>query len=216
MDPRQQIADQEDALQAMMDGRLAGLWTVMPAIVVSSNGNLATVRATIPRTVTLEAGGTQDQAISVLSDCPIQWPQGGGCVLTFPLAPGDEVLVVFAARDIGGWWQTGAVAKGTTSRMHDLSDAFVIPGIRSRPRAISGVSGLGAQLRSEDGATSVTLNPTAQTVTAVAPGGAAIFGNLTVTGTIIAQGDVIGAGISLNTHTHSGVQGGSGSSGPPI
>lgn len=44
----------------------------------------------------------------------------------------------------------------------------------------------------------------------------AIKGNVTVSGSITAQGDVIGDGTSLHTHTHSGVQPGSGTSGAPV
>jgi hypothetical protein len=40
-------------------------------------------------------------------------------------------------------------------------------------------------------------------------------GNITVTGTVTASVDVVGGGKSLKTHTHSGVQTGGGTSGPP-
>lgn len=42
-----------------------------------------------------------------------------------------------------------------------------------------------------------------------------IVGDVTVTGQITASGDVIGAGISLDTHVHSGVQGGPSNTGGP-
>jgi phage baseplate assembly protein V len=43
----------------------------------------------------------------------------------------------------------------------------------------------------------------------------AISGNLTVGGAVVATGNVTGAGKSLATHTHTNVQSGSGTSGPP-
>lgn len=46
-------------------------------------------------------------------------------------------------------------------------------------------------------------------------GDVAIEGALTVTETIVAQGNVTGDGVSLKNHTHGGVQGGGGNSGPP-
>lgn len=49
----------------------------------------------------------------------------------------------------------------------------------------------------------------------VSANGVAITGKLTVSDTIVAQGDVTGKGISLATHTHSGVKAGSDSSGKP-
>lgn len=54
-----------------------------------------------------------------------------------------------------------------------------------------------------------------------APGGltvigdVAIQGDVSVAGTVDATGDVTGAGISLETHVHTGVQSGGGLSGPP-
>lgn len=41
-------------------------------------------------------------------------------------------------------------------------------------------------------------------------------GDINVTGTVTASTDVIGGGKSLKTHTHSGVQTGSGDTGPPV
>ncbi len=43
----------------------------------------------------------------------------------------------------------------------------------------------------------------------------ALTGNLTVSGTIVAQGEVTGNGKHLSTHTHSGVTSGSSNTGPP-
>lgn len=47
------------------------------------------------------------------------------------------------------------------------------------------------------------------------PDGAELVGNLKVSGQITAQEDVIGAGVSLQSHTHSGVEAGSGNTGTP-
>ena len=53
------------------------------------------------------------------------------------------------------------------------------------------------------------------TVLKLTGSGADLTGNLTVSGQITAQGDVIGAGISLQSHTHGGVEAGAGSTGTP-
>lgn len=76
----------------------------------------------------------------VLLSAPVMFPGGGGpagAVLTFPLAPGDEVLVCFNDRDIDTWWATGTPGgPNATARLHSFSDAIVVPGLRSQPRAI--------------------------------------------------------------------------------
>ncbi|WP_457849452.1 hypothetical protein, partial [Staphylococcus aureus] len=56
-------------------------------------------------------------------------------------------------------------------RMHDLSDGFAILGFRSQPRALSNISTTSAQLRSDDGATFIDLNPGTGEIKVVAPGG---------------------------------------------
>lgn len=46
--------------------------------------------------------------------------------------------------------------------------------------------------------------------------GITINGNVNITGTVVATGNVTGQGTSLHTHIHSGVQTGSGDTGPPV
>ena len=60
----------------------------------------------------------------------------------------------------------------------------------------------------------ITLKNAGTTLT-ITGSGADLIGNLTVSGKITAQGDVIGAGISLKNHTHTDVTSGDGTSGPP-
>ena len=87
----------------------------------------------------------------LILDAPIVFPRGGGVTLTFPVKEGDECLVVFADRCIDFWWQSGNVQNGSRGRMHDYSDAFVIPGPQSQAKKISGISTTAAQLRTDDG-----------------------------------------------------------------
>ncbi|HCA8509052.1 TPA: phage baseplate protein, partial [Klebsiella pneumoniae] len=87
----------------------------------------------------------------LILDAPVIFPRGGGVTLTFPVKEGDECLVVFADRCIDFWWQNGNVQNGSRGRMHDYSDAFVIPGPQSQAKKISGISTTAAQLRTDDG-----------------------------------------------------------------
>ena len=63
--------------------------------------------------------------------------------------------------------------------------------------------------------------PGGGTLAIVAPGGVsiagdvAITGDVAVTGTLTASTDAIGGGKSLKNHSHTAVQGGGGTSGPP-
>ncbi len=88
--------------------------------------------------------------------------------MTFPIAEGDEVLVVFTSRCFDAWWQLGTPPRQQAEfRMHDLSDGFAIPGPRSQPRVLTNISTTGVQLRDDEGETYVDI--TDGTITLVAP-----------------------------------------------
>jgi len=124
--------------------------------------------------------------------------------------------------------------------MHDLSDGYAIPSVRSCTRAIGAISTNSAQLRSDDGATYFDLNPTTQKIKIVAPGGlevdtplATFSQAVTINGLLSFLGGLVGSATSgaaavitgaikfigtltsngkdiSNSHTHGGVQTGSG------
>lgn len=108
--------------------------------------------------------------------------RGGGCTLTFPIAEGDECLVIFASRCIDAWWTAGGVQVQSEFRMHDLSDGFAIVGPFSQATKISGWSTSAVQLRSNDGEAYLQLNPTSHEIDIVTPANwaANVGGNTTI------------------------------------
>lgn len=210
MDPRERSPDLDEVLRAALDGRQSKMQTAMPGIIQSFDA--AAMTCVVAPAVKGKLADKDDKvslvALPLLLDCPCQFPSGGGVTLTFPVTAGDECLVVFASRSIDSWHQSGGVQAPVEARMHDLSDGFVILGVRSKPRVLADISTTAAQLRSDDGATVVELDPAAQTIKLTAPGGITLDGPVTATSTIDATGDVTGDGTSLHTHTHSDPQGG--------
>lgn len=205
-----------------MQGLQSKLWTALPGIIQSFNATAMTVEVqpAIQALVRGEGGDLSSVALPLLVDCPVQFPAGGGCTLTFPVAPGDECLVVFASRCIDAWWASGGVQGQAELRMHDLSDGFAILGFRSQPRAIAGVSTSAVQLRSDDGAAFLEINPVTHAINATTPGPlvltaplVTINGDVQVNGRIDTTGDVEAGTISLQTHRHGGVTPGSGTTG---
>lgn len=215
-------ANAEDAIRASLRGHQAGVWTALPAIINSFDATTLTCTAqpAIQAQVRAEDGSTSWVTLPLLVDVPVCFPRGGGCTLTFPVAAGDEALIVFASRCIDSWWQSGGVQVQAELRMHDLSDGFAIPGPFSQATKISGWSGSSVQLRSNDGNTYVDLNPTSGAVKVVAPGGfevdaptITLNGQLaqgngstkypaTLQGPITVINDVVAGGKSVSTHTH--------------
>lgn len=204
MDPRERFEDHQEALRTAMDGQQAGMWTAMPATVTAYDPARMTVSATPAiKAKQRQLDGTQtDVLMPPCVDVPVVFPRGGGFSLTFPIAVGDEVLLVFASRCIDGWWQEGGTQPQLDARMHDLSDAFAIPGPWSQKTKITGALS-GAQLRNAAGTT--VLEVSADTIT------------LAAAHVVINSADVKIAGSSLthnavnvgSTHVHSDPQGGS-------
>ncbi len=203
-------------MRAAVLGFLAGVWTALPGIVISFNAARGTVdvQPAIQGRVTDQKGNETWQQIKRIRDCPVVFYHAGNLALTLPLAAGDEVLLIFSARCIDSWFQSGGVQIQSELRMHDLSDGFAIPGPFSLPNVLSSISTTAAQLRTKDGSAYIELTP-AGVVNIKAPGGVNINGATVVTGSVNASGDVQGNGHSLSGHIHGGVQsGGSNTSGP--
>lgn len=229
--------DRQEALRLALDGHQAQVWTAIPGIIESFNPDALTcvIQPAIKAEVRAPDGSTQWVALPLLLDCPVVFPRGGGCTLTFPITQGDECLVVFASRCIDSWWTSGGVQVQSEFRMHDLSDGFCLPGPFSQATKISSISTTTAQLRSNDGSTFVELDPAGKIVNVTAPGGMTLnTPTVTITGVINVQnqqgaanastmsgtmrttGDVVAGTISLTGHKHGGVQTGGGQTGVPV
>jgi phage baseplate assembly protein gpV len=236
----------EEGLNSALDGRQSQIWTAVPAIIQSFDADAVTCVAqpAIKAQIRAPDGSTQWVALPLLLDCPVVFPRGGGCTLTFPIAEDDECLIVFSSRCIDAWWSSGGVQVQSEFRMHDLSDGFCLPGPFSQATKIAGISTNSVQLRSNDASTYIDLNPTSQKVKIVAPGGfevdaptnlftgavtiqglltwlAGMAGSTasgvaaTVTGIINFIGSITSNGHAIDsTHQHTN-SGGSGLGGPP-
>ncbi|WP_302441547.1 Gp138 family membrane-puncturing spike protein, partial [Bilophila wadsworthia] len=131
MDRRERWAEPVEALRAALDGRQAEMWTALPGIVQSFDPAAMTVsvQPAVAGRISDEAGKAASVDLPILPDVPVVFPGGGGFALTFPVAAGDECLVVFASRCIDAWWQSGGVGEPMEPRMHDLSDGFALVGV---------------------------------------------------------------------------------------
>lgn len=201
------------------------LWTALPGIIQSFSAQAMTcvVQPAIQAFVTTDDGAQVLTTLPLLLDCPVQFPAGGGCTLTFPVDAGDECLVVFSSRCIDSWWQSGGIQAQAELRMHDLSDGFALLGFRSQPRVIGNISLQAVQLRSDDADAFVEVNPSTHAINATTTGPMAltaptvtINGNVQVNGRVDTTGDVKAGNISLQNHRTSQVTTGTRTSGVPV
>ena len=167
MDIRSRTADPSEMQRVAHDALQLRIWTALPGIIESFDPVTMTcevqptimARITQPNTKKRPPTYTTTlESFPLLRDCPVVFPAGGGYALTFPLTKGDECLVVFGARGIDWWWQSGGVQPPAEARMHSLSDGFVIPGPFSQPRRLANISVDAVQLRSTDGEVTLSLS----------------------------------------------------------
>lgn len=86
----------------------------------------------------------------LLVDCPVFFAGGGLGSLRFPVAAGDECLLVFCDRDIDLWFTTGQTGIPNSNRLHDISDGFAIVGFRSAAKALQDFQNDEVQLKHGD------------------------------------------------------------------
>jgi len=148
---------ESDKFRSLSEKIGSELRVAAPGIIRAYNAgtNTATVQLAIREKVSQMDGTTADTDLPLLLDCPVMMPRGGGYALTFPVAAGDECLVIFADSCIDAWWQSGGVQNQLEKRRHDLSDGIVVPGLWSLPRGIS--PGEGIRITAEAGGASVAV-----------------------------------------------------------
>ncbi len=178
-----------------------------------------------------------DQAVPLpmLTDVPVQFPRGGAFVMTFPVAPGDECLLIFAERCIDGWFTSGQSSIPLDYRLHDLSDGFALMGFSSLSHVIPNLATDAVMMRTLDGsayfkldqAGRMTIRGTQLTIQCPviveqlltyqaglsgtgSAAGTTISGNISHSG-----GELSSNGVTLHAHRHSGIEAGGALSGGP-
>lgn len=171
----------------------------------------------------------------ILKNVPIYFPGGGGYTLTFPIAAGDECVVLFNDIELDNWQVNGGTTTPQSGRVHDLSDGIAFVGIRNQTRNLTDISTTTTQLRSDDGETFIEVNGSGEIITIAAPTQINLNSPIVtvqgiinvvnenslpdpciINGTIIATGDIQAnnGAISLIGHVHTEVQTGSDNTGP--
>lgn len=143
---------------------------------------------------------------------PVQFWGAAGGTLECRVATNTEGVLFFSQECIDSWVDQGGVAVKSEPRRFSINDAYFIPGVRSIPGAITDFSNDGIRLRSNDGSAYFWIHDDKS----LEIGGVSLnvkcpanFEQAVTTMTTIHNQDVnIG-----KTHTHNGVQSGSGNSG---
>lgn len=170
----QRVDSESEFYTQMLEGYGNKIRFSMPGIITAFNPfeQTVTVQPALREQVRNLDGTSKWVSIPQLLDVPIVLPRGGGFIITVPIKPGDECLIIFGDMCIDAWFSSGGVQNQIEQRRHDLSDAFAILGTWSQPNRISDYNTNSMQLRNESGTQGITISNT----------GVDLFGTITKNG----------------------------------
>lgn len=150
-DVRERWDEPAEVLHTIIDTVQSKIWTAVPVQVArDGDGHVTSLQPTVKSVQRNPDGTYQHVQLPELHDAPIQYAGGGGITQTMPVKAGDEGMALISARPMDAWHQSGGVQQQVDARMHDLSDPVYVPGLRSTPRKLKGVSNNTAQQRTDD------------------------------------------------------------------
>ncbi len=201
------VSEQRQVIAA----ELADVHTCLPGVIVSYDGQMATVRPSLDK----QLANGETLSAPQIARVPVCWPCGdvGGAqaLISVPLRAGDAVLLHFSERALDDWLN-GTDGPPGDPRQFDLSDAFATPMMRPGTVPATDLDNLSLQY----GPGSIKISPLGA-ITLLSPLPLIIDAPMvTMTGNLDIIGTTLGNGVNLNTHTHTGVDTGPGTSGPPV
>lgn len=129
-------------VKAEVKAQVAAVYTAVPGVVVSFDAG-PPAQATVCLGVQLKYvdadGAVKDVVHPRLAKVPVGFmgASGGGYSVTFPLAEGDECMLLIPDRSIDEWRANGgADQKCVDQRRHAITDAILLPIVTSTPGAI--------------------------------------------------------------------------------
>ncbi len=121
-----------EAVRRAINAQLADVRVSMPARVERYDRALqqVDVQVLIKDAYTDEEGARVVEPLPVIACVPVCFPGAGSYRLTFPIAVGDTVLVVFGTGSLDVWLSQGGLVDPLDDRRFSLADAVAIPGLR--------------------------------------------------------------------------------------
>ena len=182
-----------------------GVRTALPGVVVSYD--TATNRARVQPAVDLLLTDGQSQTRAIILDVPVLFQSTSRYISHVALEANDPVWLMFSQRSLTAFKRTLTQGPPDTDAIMSETDAVAFPGFVP----MNAVPRDGYSIQTTDGSTYIEL--TEGNVTVMADSSTYIEvtnGNVT-----IMAGTVTINGVDFSTHTHSGVQSGSGNTGGP-
>lgn len=142
-----------------------------------------------------------------ISDVPVVFPRSGIYAMTFPISQGDQCMIMYSQRSLDDWLNIGGEVTLRDTRLHDITDAIVIPGLVPRTGVLNPPPAAGMEIRGDK----VFLGDPTKLITPIATAGAGAPGTLVPTApTVIPVGklDIIQIVEAFMTLMHNATYGG--------
>jgi len=201
----------DTGMRRLFDAMLGGVHTAFPAMVQKYD----------PLTMRIEAQPCLMRKyydlpaatpLPTLLDVPVLFMSTGSLHIIAPPDPGSYVLIVVCERSLDQWLTKGGVVDPDNPRKFDLSDAFAIPGLFPLPSAAAVVPPVAAGVIEIRNATGTTVLSISQTEIGLQCGAAIPAVDYAVKFDALKIAfDALKA--TVNSHVHSGVTTGLGSTG---
>jgi len=154
-----------ELLQIATSRAIEDLFVALPGKIEKYNALTQTVDVLplIKRPVVLEDGSKRIDELPVIPNVPVAFQRGGGFFVSFPLAKGDIVLLVFCDRSIDKFQSSagGAPVDPVDLRTNDISDAVAIPGFYPLSKSLkSGIANKNVLALGYDGGGQITVDET--------------------------------------------------------
>lgn len=124
-----------EVIQVAVKAQLLDTHTAMPAVVVSYDRNTQT--ASIQPAIKRRYLDGLAVNLPIIQNVPVQFPSNNHSFSHFDLYKDDEVLLIFSERSIDNWIKKGGVVESQDKRIHSLTDAFCVPGVRSEKQVFT-------------------------------------------------------------------------------
>lgn len=187
--PPQAPASEQEAVSFNFERLLAGKYFIQLVSVIANNGD--NTIDVLPLVQQQDTAGNPIQN-AVIYNIPISAVQAGASAIKMQPNVGDFGIIAICDKDITQAKIAKSQSAPPTKRNHSLSDAIYLFGIPLM----------------NSPATQYIEFTESNGINIVSPNGTHFTGPVTTSATITASGDVTGAGISLSTHVHGGVQSG--------
>lgn len=136
MPPRLANPDSLEVLQSWLHQARLEIHTALPARIDRYDAAAGTVDVTpLLRVQVPQSDGSNGmEDLPRIYNVPVCFPRATRWALTFSLAPGETVMLVFGESDVSRWWAQGSadvMSPGDLAR-HSLAHAMAVPGLFPR------------------------------------------------------------------------------------